>query len=218
VIHNLVASNEVLKGEDLAGAGVMGKGNLVFCKALYKLDDGAIKMYLKKQHSILQAAKKPEIFKSNAEMAFNILYNVTQAQEGRSTKDAAEMQLRSMAQIEQLESKWTGTISNTAEADKSKNKVATNAELINQINNTADAAKLLMAIAIKFSSNEKITGAVSSCKEVNELMTRNITLIEVQKLVASVERLYKVDKITEKQALSLITSILESDKFEFKSE
>jgi hypothetical protein len=196
----------------------MGKGNLVFCKALYKLDDGAIKMYLKKQHSILQAAKKPEIFKSNAEMAFNILYNVTQVQEGRSTKDAAEMQLRSMAQIEQLESKWTGTISNTAEADKSKNKVATNAELINQINNTADAAKLLMAIAIKFSSNEKITGAVSSCKEVNELMTRNITLIEVQKLVASVERLYKVDKITEKQALSLITSILESDKFEFKSE
>lgn len=217
IIHNLVARG-TLKGEDLAGAGVMSKGNLIFCKALYKLDDGAIKMYIKKQHSILQAAKRPELFKSNAEMAFNMLYNLSQIQEGRATKDATNMQLRPMNQVEQLEAKWTETVSDTAEDEKTKTKVATNAELLKQIENTAAAAKLLVTLAIKFSSNEQITTAVSSCKEANELMNGASTPVEIQKLVASVERLYKIEKITEKQALSFIKSILESDKFEFKKE
>ena len=36
-IHNLVSQGQ-LSGKDLAGQGVMGQGNLVFCKELYALD------------------------------------------------------------------------------------------------------------------------------------------------------------------------------------
>ena len=44
-------------------------------------------------------------------------------------------------------------------------------------------------------------------------MSKTTTLEDIQKLVASVERLYKIESINATQALSLIKSILESDQF-----
>jgi hypothetical protein len=214
VIHNLVADN-VLSGKDITGTGVMTKGNLVFCKALYRLEPGAIKMYVKKQHNILQAATKPDMFASNAELAFNILYAVSQVQSGRATKFSTEMQLRSIAQIEQLEKKWTGTVSNTAEDSTTKTKTA---ELLKQIKDTTAATKLLVALAIKFSSNTKLTALVQAYTETRQLMKQSTTPIELQKLVASVENLYKITNITAAQALSLSKSVVESDQFEFTKE
>jgi hypothetical protein len=44
-------------------------------------------------------------------------------------------------------------------------------------------------------------------------MAKATTLEDTQKLVAKVERLYKIPNITKTQALALIKSILESDQF-----
>lgn len=212
IIHNLVANGR-LTGKDLSGDGDMGKGNLVFCKALYELDAKVIKLYLTKQYNLLRAAKKPDTFNYNSEMAFNILYNLTEVMTGEQTKDSTDKPLRAMTDIEQLEAKWTGQISDTAESETGKKKIANNAELIRQINTTENAIKVLAAIAIKFSSNDKIVAATQSCKEAKELMSKTTTLEDIQKLVASVERLYKIESINATQALSLIKSILESDQF-----
>ena len=111
-----------------------------------------------------------------------------------------------MNEVEQLESKWTGQVSDTAEKP-AKNKIANNAELIKQINTSENAIKVLAALAVKFSSNDKITAAAQSCKEARELMSKTTTLEDIRKLVASVERLYKIESITTSQALSLIKSI-----------
>ena len=215
VIHNLVASN-VLAGKDLASKGEMGHGNLVFCKALYKLDAGAIKLYIKKQHNLLKAAKRPDTFESNAEMAFNILYKVATVVQGKDARNATDMQLRSMAEIEQLEARWIGEVSDTAE--EPKNKVATNAELIKQIDTTEDAINVLIAIAIKFSTSDEITKAVKGCTEAKQRMSKSFTIAETQALVAKVERLYKLTAINASQALKLVKSILESDKFNLTKE
>jgi hypothetical protein len=215
VIHNLVAGN-VLAGKDLASKGEMGHGNLVFCKALYKLDAGAIKLYIRKQHNLLKAAKRPDIFESNAEMAFNILYKVATVVQGKDARNATDMQLRSMAEIEQLEAKWVGEVSDTAE--EPKNKVASNAELIKQIDTTEDAINVLVAMAIKFSTSDEITKAVKGCTEAKQRMSKSYTIAETQALVAKVERLYKLTAINASQALKLVKSILESDKFNLTKE
>ena len=215
VIHNLVASN-VLAGKDLASKGEMGHGNLVFCKALYKLDAGAIKLYIKKQHNLLKAARRPDTFESNAEMAFNILYKVATVVQGKDARNATDMQLRSMAEIEQLEARWIGEVSDTAE--EPKNKVATNAELIKQIDTTEDAINVLIAMAIKFSTSDEITKAVKGCTEAKQRMSKSYTIAETQALVAKVERLYKLTAINASQALKLVKSILESDKFNLTKE
>ena len=117
-----------------------------------------------------------------------------------------------MVEIEQLEDKWTGAISDTDDKE-SRNKVANNATLIQQINTTDNAVKVLVTLAIKFSPNDEITAVVQSCKEAKELMTKTATPEEIRQLVASVERLYKIETITAAQALSLAKSILESDQF-----
>jgi hypothetical protein len=215
IIHNLVASN-VLAGKDLAGKGEMGYGNLVFCKALYKLNAGAIKLYIRKQHNLLTAAKRPDTFESNAEMAFNILYKVATIVQGKDAKNATGMQLRSIDEIEQLEAKWIGEVSDTAE--EPKNKVATNAELIKQIDTTEDAINVLVAMAIKFSTSDEITKAVKGCTEAKQRMSKSYTIAETQALVAKVERLYKLTAINASQALKLVKSILESDKFNLTKE
>jgi hypothetical protein len=211
-IHNLVADNK-LTGKDLAGEGDMGLGNLVFCKALYSLDAKVIKLYVRKQYNLLKAATKDDRFKTNAELAFNALYSLTEIATGDATKNSVSLSLRPMTDIEQLEAKWTGEVSDTAEADSNKKKIATNAELIRQINTTENAIKVLVALAIKFSSNDKIVALAQSCKEAQELMSKTTTLEAIRKLVASVERLYKIESITATQALSLAKSILESDQF-----
>jgi hypothetical protein len=215
VIHNLVASGS-LTGKDLASKGEMGHGNLVFCKALYSLELGAMKLYIKKQHSLLKAAKKPDTFESNAEMAFNILYKVPTVAQGKDTRNSTEMQLRSIAEIEQLEEKWIGEVSSTAE--EPKNKVAINAELIKQIDTTEEAINVLVAMAIKFSTSDEITKAVNSCTESKQRMSKASTIAETQALVAKVERLYKLTAINASQALKLVKSILESDKFNLTKE
>lgn len=211
VIHNLVAKG-FLTGDDLAGKGTMKHGNLVFCKALYGLDPGALKLYIKKQHLLLKAADKPTIFDTNAEMVFNILYQVSTVTTGTATQEAADMQLRPMSAVEQLESKWIGHVSGTDD-EQSPHTIATNAELLQQINTTDNAVKVIAALAVKFSSNDALVAKAQSCKEARELMATTTTLEDIRKLVASVERLYKIESITGKQALSLINSILESDQF-----
>jgi uncharacterized protein YjdB len=215
VIHNLVAER-VLTGKDLTSTGSMGHGNLIFCKALYMLDPGAVKLYILKQYSLLNATKKPDTFESNAEMAFNILYKVPAIVKGKEAKKSTDMPLRTMAEIEQLEEKWTGEISDTTE--KPKAKVATNAELIKQIDTTGDALNVLVAMAVKFSTSEEITKAVNSCVEAKQRMSKASTIAETQALVAKVERLYKLTAINASQALKLVQSILESDKFKLTKE
>lgn len=214
-IHNLVANN-VLAGKDLAGKGEMKYRNLVFCKALYKLNAGAIKLYIRKQHNLLKAAKRPDTFESNAEMTLNILYKVDTIIHEKDVKNATDMQLRSMAEIEQLEAQWIGEVSDTAE--EPKNKVATNAELIKQIDTTEDAINVLVAMAIKFSTSDEITKAVKGCAEAKQRMSKSYTIAETQALVAKVERLYKLTAINASQALKLVKSILESDKFNLTKE
>lgn len=213
VIHNLVAKG-FLTGKDLLGQGELRQGNLVFCKALYKLNAGAIKLYINKQYNLLRAAQKPDSFTSNAEMTFNILYKVANTITGRerTTQNVADMPLRSMVELEQLEAKWVGSVSNTSN-EKPTNKTATNAALIQQINTSDNAVKVLAALAVKFSSTEELTKTVQSCKEARALMTKTTTLNDIRKLAASVERLYKIESITSAQALSLAKSILESDQF-----
>ena len=75
IIHNLVA-NGYLSRQDLMGNGPMERGNLVFCRALYSLDAGAIKLYIRKQYNLLKAATIPDMFSTNAEMTFNAIYRV----------------------------------------------------------------------------------------------------------------------------------------------
>lgn len=216
IIHNLVVAKKLTE-KDLLGQGDMGQGNLVFCKAFYSLDPGAMKLYITKQYNLLKAAKKPDTFASNAEMAFNALYNLSNSVTGEAAKNSSEMKLRPMVEIEQLEDKWTGMISDTADKE-SKNKVVNNAALIQQINTTDNAIKVLVALAVKFSSNDKITATAQSCKEAKELMAKTTTLEDIRKLVASVERLYKLESITATQALSLVKSILESEQFNLTKE
>ena len=89
VIHNLVANNstKILSPEDLIGKGSLQKGNLIFCKALYALDDNAIKLYLTKQANLLKASPKTDSpFQEAPEMAFNILYKVDTVQRGSQTQ------------------------------------------------------------------------------------------------------------------------------------
>jgi hypothetical protein len=170
-----------------------------------------MKLYITKQYNLLKAAKKPDNFASNAEMTFNALYNLSNSVTGEAARNSSEMKLRPMVEVEQLEDKWTGVISDTD--NKEKNKIATNAELIHQINTTKNAIKVLVALALKFSSNDKLLALVQSCKESRELMSTTTTLKDIRELISSVERLYKIEAITATQALSLAKSILESDQF-----
>lgn len=218
IVHNMVATNR-LTGADLLGKGSMGQGNLLFCKALYTAGAGAAKLYLKKQYNLLHATKLPEEFETAAEMAFNALYKLSTVVKGEQTKNSINLELRPMAEVEQLEAQWVGQVSDTATDDEKPEKTtATNAELLNQITDTNAAVKVLAALAIKFSSNDQIVAAVQSCKEVKELMLGTTTWDKVQKLVAQEERLYKIAKITATQALNLIKSILDSDKFSLTKE
>jgi hypothetical protein len=131
---------------------------------------------------------------------------------GDVTHEAADMQLRPMSAVEELESKWIGHVSTTND-EHSSNTIANNAELIQQIDTTDNAVKVIAALAVKFSSNDALVAKAQSCKEAKELMSQTTTLEDIRKLVASVERLYKLESITVKQALSLIKSILESERF-----
>lgn len=218
IVHNMVATQR-LTGADLLGKGSMGQGNLVFCKALYTAGAGAAKLYLRKQYNLLHATKLPEEFETAAEMAFNALYKLSAVVKGEQTKNSINLELRPMTEVEQLETQWVGQVSDTATDDeKPKKTTATNAELLNQMADTNAAVKVLAALAIKFSSNDQIVAAVQSCKEAKELMNGATTWEKVQKLVAQEERLYKIANITATQALNLIKSILDSDKFSLTKE
>ena len=217
-IHNLVA-NGTLKGQDLISKGSLGKGNLVFCKDLYKLEAPVIKLYLRKQASLLKAANKPDIFTSIPEMVFNILYQlpeITSEPLGWPTN----LKLNTLAAIEELEAKWIGAVSEVPldPNDKPETRSTTDTEILKQIADTKAASKLLVTFAIKFSSNDEIVNLVKSCTEAKQLMDQTTTLAEIQKLVASVEKFYKIKDISAAKALSLTKSILESDRFNLTTE
>lgn len=220
-IHNLTASGYIT-GTDLAGTGKMERGNLLFCKELYSLDTSVIKLYIVKQFNLLKAALPDESeFASAVELAFNILYDISEKASGDKLKDSTNLKLRTMNAIEQLEIKWLGKASATPLDDEdkpAKKKVASNAELLKQIDTAENAVKVLAALAIKFSSNDKVTAAVQSCQEVKTLMNETTTWDKVQRLVAQVERLYKIENLAASQALDLIKSILESDQFSLTKE
>ena len=219
IIHNLVANN-LLDSKDLMGKGDMGLGNLIFCKALYAAGANAIKLYIQKQYKILHATTVPSEFGSAADLTFNILYKLPKVETDVSTKKSNDLSLRSIAEIEDLEEKWLGEVSEVSADDPNTHKTSTapTADLIKQIDSTENAVKVLATLAIKFSSNDKIVQAVQSCKEAKQLMDTATTLEKIQKLVASVERLYQLTHINATQALNLIKSILESDKFDLTKE
>lgn len=219
VIHNLVA-NGVIKTNDLVGAedSSLARGNIIFCKDLYAQEVPVIKLYVKKQNSLLKATTKPDTFKSIPEMVYNMLYKLPEITTGSQIKTAwsTGLKLNTLTVIENLESKWVGKVSQTQldPNDKpEKSKTATNAELINQIKTPEDAVKVLVTLAAKFSSNDDLITVVESCTEAKQLMAKSTTFTEIQKLVASVERLYKLTNITATQALSLAKSILETEAF-----
>jgi hypothetical protein len=218
-IHNLVATG-ALKASDLVGAETssLGKGNLVFCKALYRQEAPVIKLYIKKQSSLLKATNKPETFESVAEMTYNMLYKLPEIVTGPKVKNgwSTNLELNTLPAIEELETKWIGSISDTSVDPKDKperTKTATNADLIKQIETSENAVKVLVTLAAKFSSNDNIIAVVESCVEAKQLMSKSTTFTEIQKLVASVERLYKIESINASQALNLAKSILESEQF-----
>ena len=217
VIHNAVA-DRYLTSEDITGNGKMGKGNLIFCKTFYSLDPNVLKLYLKKQFNLLNATTKDSRFKTNAEMAFNALYDLPEITLGDATTNAVSLKLRPMNDVESLEAQWTGQISDIAGDTDTKKKIASNSELIKQIDTTENAVKVIAALAIKFSSNDKVSTAAQSCKEVRALMAKTTTLTEIQKLMASVENRYKIDSINATQAVDLIKSILDSEQFNLTME
>jgi hypothetical protein len=219
VVHNLVA-NDYITGKDLTGKGDLGLSNLIFCKALYAAGPEAIKLYIKKQKKILAATKLPAEFSSTADLAFNILYKFSTIETEATTKKSDDLTLRSIAEIEQLEAKWIGEVSevSTNDANAGKAKPAANSELLKQIDSTENAVKVLVTMAVKFSTNDDILKAVKSCKEATQLMNQSTTFEAIQKLVAFVERLYKLTNITASQALNLVKSILESDKYDLTKE
>lgn len=218
VIHNLVVHNK-LAGKDLAGKGAMGFGNLIFCRALYVLGAEAIKQYIIKQSNLLEASVVPEEFNSAAEMTFNALYKLSTTVTGEQAKNSADLSLRPMNEVEQLEAKWTGKVSDVSTKDTgAKNPTASNAALLKQIDSTDKAVKVLVTMALKFNTNDEITQIVKSCTEAKQLMEKVTTLDEIQKMVASIERLYKLTQITATQALNLVKSILDSEQFNLKKE
>lgn len=212
IIHNLAADN-FFTGADLTGKGDMKQGNIVFCKAFYSLNSEVMKAYAVKQANLLKAANKDSKFKTNAEMTFNALYAVSEIVTGSATEQGIDMALRSMNDIERLEERWTGKVSDITKKTSPDTKIATNAELINQIKTTENAVKVIAALAIKFSSDNTILAAAQSCKEVRELMAQTTTIETIRSLVASVENLYGIKQINASKAISLIKSILESDQF-----
>jgi hypothetical protein len=150
-------------------------------------------------------------------MVFNMLYKLSKLHLGNEFTNANSegLELNSMNAIEDLEVKWVGEITKaTIEDTDTKNKVIINAELLNQIESTENAVEVLATLALKFSSNENITKLVASCAEATSLMSKTTTITAIQKLVSKVERLYKLQTINATQALNLIKSIFESDKFE----
>ena len=215
VIHNLVANGK-LKAADLVGAesSVLGKGNLIFCKDLYNQEAPVIKLYLNKQNNLLKATSKPDTFSSIPEMVFNMLYKLPEIVTGPRIKNGGSMNLKinTLPAIEELEAKWTGSVSETKldPNDKPEKTKVVNADLINKLTTPADAAKLLVALATKFSSDANILAVVESCAEAKQLLTQSTTLADVQKLVASVERAYDIKNISASQALSLAKSILDA--------
>ena len=217
VIHNAVV-DRYLTDEDIAGNGKMGKGNLIFCKTFYSLDTNVLKLYLKKQFNLLNATTKDPRFKTNAEMAFNALYDLPEITLGDAATNAVSLKLRPMNDVESLEAQWTGQVSDTAGDTDTRKKIASNSELIKQIDTTENAAKVIAALAIKFSSNDKVITAARACKEARALMAKTTTLTEIQKLMASVENRYKIDSINATQAVDLIKSILDSDQFSLTME
>jgi hypothetical protein len=215
VIHNLVANGK-LKAADLVAAesSTLGKGNLIFCKDLYNQETSVIKLYINKQNNLLKATNKPDMFSSIPEMVFNMLYKLPEIVTGPKIKTdgARNLKINTLPAIEELEAKWTGAVSETKldPEDKPEKTRVVNADLINKLTTPADAAKLLVALATKFSSDANILAVVESCAEAKQLLTQPTTLTDVQKLVASVERAYDIKNISTSQALSLAKSILDA--------
>ena len=217
VIHNLVVDHQ-LSSEDLMGAGLMENTNLIFCKALYQLPADDIKLYVRKQYSILKAKAKPESFTNNAEMAYNILYDLPEIVTTNAINSTSEaLTLRPLQEVERLEAKWTGVVSDTREKNKPKS-TASNEAILNQISTRDDAIKTITALAIKFSSNKKIIEEVNKCIEAKQLLNGSTTPAELIKLVASVEKHYGMEEIKAAQALALITEIINSEKFNLTRE
>ena len=90
--------------------------------------------------------------------------------------------------------------------------------MLKQISSTDNAIKVLAALAIKFSSKDTLVAAVQSCAEAKALMAKTTTVSDILKLVASVERLYKIEHINATQAMSLVKSILEAEQFNLTKE
>jgi negative regulator of replication initiation len=93
-------------------------------------------------------------------------------------------------------------------------------ELLKQIeatkNATESAVDVLVALAIKFSSDETVTKAVNSCAKAAKKMAESTTIDAIQKLVTHVERSYQLSNINKSQARSLVMSILEFENFNLK--
>lgn len=213
VIHNLVADNTIPAAELISG-GSLQTANILFCKALYSLDYTVAKMYLQKQQALLKITKIPAAFKSIPEMVYNILYKLDDITSLTSDSSSVDLQLRSISTIEELEAKWIGEVTKNY---SSKNDPTTNVtvddKLLQQIETSENAVKVLVAMAVKFSSNKEITRIVKTCTEANELMSKTTTLEEVQRLVSKVESLYKLENIDKTKALDLVKKIMMSDLF-----
>ena len=202
-------ADNLLKKEDLLGKGVLGKGNLVFCKALYTLDAAVITGYLKKQANLLKARTKPDKFGTIADMAFSAIYKIDIS--GDSIKgvvsSSQDLTLRSLDEISRYEAEWTGVSS-----DVSEEAVADDA-LVAKIADAGieTAVKAIVAIAFKFSGEPKIIEAAKKCTEVKKLLDEAISPSKMLELLASTGK-YIPKATTAEQALKVVTGLINSDK------
>jgi hypothetical protein len=209
-IHNSVA-NRNLTSKDLSAEGVLKAGNIVFCKALYKLKPEVIKMYVKKQYNLLKAtASESSGFKQSSDLAFSALYKVDPpVLDGAASKFSKDLELRPMNEVEQKEAEWTGAVSSTAEEEK----ITINEELLKKIGSKTNAIKVIIALLIKFSSDNKIKEASYKCKEVKAELAKSISFDKLRTLITEVETTYKLTNITAAQALLLIENIIKYSLF-----
>jgi hypothetical protein len=214
-VHNSVARKN-LEAKDLSAEGVLKAGNIIFCKALYSLKPEAIKVYIKKQHNLLNAnIAEGSGFKQKSDLAFSTIYDIDPpVLDGAASKSSKDLKLRSMDAIEKLEAKWTGSVSGTEE----EKPVTVNEELLKKIGSKENAIKVAVALVIKFSSSEKVKEAADKCKEIKAELAKSVSFDKMRALLTNVETTYKLAKITADQATLLIKNIIEYSVFGLTTE
>lgn len=225
VVHNLVAT-KTIPIEDLTPAdnNIIGKANLIFCKELYKLEPGAIKLYLNKQKALIDSVKKlstlPDTFKSKSELLYTILYKTPISYDADSTISSTDAALNTMSKIELLEQKYTGAVMTVnIESDNEDQQNALNsASIVTNLDSTEDAIKLLATITIKFNSNKELVSLIYKCKEVAKWMQNSTTWDAVLKDINNSNKLYKLDTLKADKAIEITNAIFNSKKFKLTIE